>query len=211
MGEIYAKMLEFWEIFEICIKIKWSIFMWGGDVLSDLIVVVIILQHVHISNQHVVHLKFNPMLYVNYISIKLEKIQKIFHFYGIWLTNLILPGNNVWLTRTLWFWTMNNWATLCSMIFYSCSDIIFFLFNLPIWSDCAPSFKELQACLVLPWLNWSWPKRWDYLFTSVQAELFHPKQELPDEKRPTVALWLRAVSFLYAEQQRTAMEFSHVL
>lgn len=107
MGEIDGKMLEFWEILEIYIKVKLKILVWGGDVLSEL-TVVIVLQYVHISNQHAMHLKLNPMLYVSYIPIKLEKIQKIFHFHDMWLTNLILARNSVWLIRTPEFLTVKK-------------------------------------------------------------------------------------------------------
>ena len=37
--------------------------------------VVIILQYISGSNQHIVYLKLTQILYVNYISIKLEKLK----------------------------------------------------------------------------------------------------------------------------------------
>ena len=37
------------------------------------LIVVIISQYIRVSNHHIVHLKSAPMLYVNYMSIKLEK------------------------------------------------------------------------------------------------------------------------------------------
>lgn len=50
------------------------------DVLSN-IIVLIILQHIHISNQYIVHLKL-IQLDANYISIKLERRKYIWVYYS---------------------------------------------------------------------------------------------------------------------------------
>lgn len=133
----------------------------------------------------------------------------------------IFPRNNVWLTRTLQSPTMNNWAALCSMIICPCSYVIFFFLIFQFGVGVQLLSKNSKYAFLSLVSGKVEPKGWNYLLTNVQSELLHPKQELPDRKRQpkqwhtSIHPWhydsFREVSFLYTEQQWTAMEFGHAL